>query len=499
MAAARRVTGASAGGRWGAGVVALPAYGVGTALYLSTLLLCARRVTADGYDGVGFVLALTDLDLARWQPQPPGYPLLILLGRMAAALGLSPAVAVAAVNALLLGAGLGALAWGLRRLVGPATGLLAALLLPVGPLALALALSTLSDAAGLGALLLAVAPLLRADAPTRGRLLACGIGAGLALGVRPAYAPLLGALLLLFMWHVGWRPALQAAGAAALTCLGWLVPLAAVVGPRALWTLSLAHAQGHFTDGNTVGTLGLGHRLGALLSTTTLGAVGPLVLVWLGLVAAALFLRPPRLWSTSLQRLVASLLVLLVGYGLFVLLALPVHGHGRHVLPLTVVVLALVAIILGSALAVPTPRLRPALTLCTALALIALWSYSLRTAWAFRRTAAPAAALATYVTTHFLPGTPLYGARAARQLDALQGSGSARPAHYLGEVLADATRPGPTPSTVLLTSEVLVPPAAAARLHPLGRFCYAATIPPWLRADRFDTDCVTLFAYRVRP
>ena len=48
------------------------------------------------------------------------------------------------------------------------------------------------------------------------------------------------------------------------------------------------------------------------------------------------------------------------------------------------------------------------------------------------------AALAEYVVAHFPRGTAVYGARAARGLDALGGSGSARPAHYLGEVIADA-------------------------------------------------------------
>ena len=99
--------------------------------------------------------------------------------------------------------------------------------------------------------------------------------------------------------------------------------------------------------------------------------------------------------------------------------------------------------------------------------------------------------------THFPHGTAVYGTRAARSLDALVGSGSARPARYLGEVIADAQSRGP--GSVLLTSEVQVATAASARLILLERFCYDAAVPLWLRLDRATSDCVTLFAYRVTP
>ena len=101
--------------------------------------------------------------------------------------------------------------------------------------------------------------------------------------------------------------------------------------------------------------------------------------------------------------------------------------------------------------------------------------------------------------THFPTATALYGARAARQLDARLGSGSSRPAQSLGEVIAAAERPGHPAGQVLLTSEVFVSAAAAPLLHPLGRFCYDEAVPRWLRLDRFDAGCVTLFSYRVRP
>src|SRR5262245_44691482 len=84
------------------------------ALYLGTLLYCRHAIVADGYDGVGFVLALEHFDLGRFQPQPPGYPLLVMAGRAVHAAGVPPALALALVNALLLALGLGAVAGFLR-------------------------------------------------------------------------------------------------------------------------------------------------------------------------------------------------------------------------------------------------------------------------------------------------------------------------------------------------------------------------------------------------
>jgi hypothetical protein len=66
-------------------------------------------------------------------------------------------------------------------------------------------------------------------------------------------------------------------------------------------------------------------------------------------------------------------------------------------------------------------------------------------------------------------------------------------------MLADAQRDGRRTGPLLLTSEVQIPVAAAPLLHPRARFCYATAVPPWLRLDRFEQDCVTLLEYRVGP
>ncbi len=510
-------------------------YGCGAVAYLGMLGVCARRLTADGYDGVGFILALSHFDPGRWQPQPPGYPLFVLLGRVPVALGIGPALALALVNAVLLAAGLWALSWGLRRLAGATAGQLAALLLPAGPLGFALALSSLSDAAGLGALLLAALPLLRPGVPSPRRLWMGGAAVGLALGVRPAYAPLAAAVVVAMACWAGWRAAARVALAIALPSLGWLVPLAAWVGPQRLWALSLTHAQGHFADfgGSVVSDPHLARRFADLVKLCLVGAGGAVALPWVVLGGVALWARPPRLWPAAARRCAASLLGFIIVYGLWVLLALPLQGHGRHALPLTVAFLALLAVIVGTALpqsagddadglladaAPPAPRwpevrrsaacrpparhggeLRYALGIGSAVLLCALWGSSLHTVFGYRRSKAPGPALAEYVVAGFPRGTALYGARAARHLDAYLGTGTARPAQYLGEVIADSVREVPLPSSVLFTSEVQLPAGLAQRFPPLSRFCYAAAIPAWLRFDRFAADCVTLYAYRVAP
>jgi hypothetical protein len=221
--------------------------GTPPALYLSLLFTSAAYVTADGYDGVGFVLAVDKLDLARFQPQPPGFPLLVLLARALHQLGLPAPLALATLNATLLGLGLGALVLALHKKLGH--GPLLLLLLVGAPLSTSLALSTLSDAAGVGALLLAGAALLHPEAPSkRGWPTVAGLLIGLALGLRPTLAPLVG-LLLLFLGVLGSRPLfVRTLVVAAVATLLWAVPFVLWVGPKLWWQLTLGHAYGHVLD-----------------------------------------------------------------------------------------------------------------------------------------------------------------------------------------------------------------------------------------------------------
>lgn len=479
------------------------------ALYLGTLALCRQGVVADGYDGVGFVLAVGKFDLAHFAPQPPGYPLFVLLGRGLSGLGLAPALSLAVTSALLLSAGLGALGGLLRVAGGRFLALLYLLLVPTAPIVYGLGMATLSDGAGLGAAMLSAVLALRAVhlvTSLRAHALA-GVVAGLSLGIRPALLPLLGLFFGLFYGQALLRRAVSARvvptvlAATVAAGLSWLVPFAAVIGPRALVELTLHHTQGHFADfgGSALVDHAAGTRLLELFTGLYQGGFGRLGFVVLPAAIMGLFLSLHR--DARARKLSELLLILTLGYGAWVFVALPMSAHGRHFLPLAVLSGTIVALGLSRLSRHPVARL----LLIFALACVAIDNG--RAVVAFRGTPSPGARLSAYVA-RFLPEDRLYGARAARYLDLSFGPGSARPAVYLGEVLASLERENNLPAEVLVTSEVIASASSRPRLRALSRFCYADGVPRVLRFDRAITrpapgerrdDCVDLFAYRVRP
>lgn len=466
------------------------------ALYLFTAALCARQVVADGYDGVGFVLAMQRLDLARFAPQPPGYPLMVLLGRLVQACGVPAAAALSVVNAALLGAGIGAIADALRRKAGAAVGLVAAVLLSLSPLCYALGVATLSDGAGLGVLLLAVAGLLRSS---RAAAWWGGVLIGAALGIRPTYAPLAALLLLLVGRLMGVSALVRASLGTLAAVSAWLIPFALHVGPRTLWSLCLMHATGHLLDfgGAVTADPSPGLPVVPLLRGLLESALGPGWPLAIALLLLLLALAPPRSLAPPVRRLAAALMWGLGGYCLFALFALPVRGHARHLLPAVVALQVLLSLIIGSALTA-VGRRRLLLLCASGLLACGLAVTSARTIWAFRQPS-PGVALAQYVVGHHPKGTLLYGARAARYLDLYWGSGSARPTLHFGNVIADAERLDRLPTEVLCTSEVKASAGAQALLRPLARFCYHPLLPKGLRLDPYADDCVELRAYRFRP
>lgn len=487
------------------------------ALYLGLLHFCADAVVADGYDGVGFILSLSAFDLGRFQPQPPGYPLFVLAGRMLHFVRFSPKIALILTSSLLLAAGLGALAAWVRAVAGWRTALLFLLLVPTAPLTFGLGMATLSDGAGLGMLLLAVGAGCcgLGGGGWRWHALA-GLCAGLAMGLRPPLLPLAG-LTLGLLYGAALRrgrapfsvlgPLL---GASAGAVLLWLVPLAGIVGVQRLWQLTIAHGRGHFTDfgGSALVDAAPLERLRALASGLYHGSVGPWgwvmgAVALLTLLSRAVHGAARSTGPVELNRHLPMLTLLLGCYGLFVLVALPVTAHGRHLLPLVVGLGTLGVMALAS-----LARVMPQQAYAGIVALAVLVAVdSTRTVWAFRASPPPGAQLARFVAEK-LPEDRLYGARAARYLDLYLGSGAARPAMYLGEVLATLARESNLPPEVLITSEVLTSPGSRPRLRRLASFCYPETVPTVLRFDRAPLrrtgpetggDCVELLAYRVRP
>lgn len=487
-----------------------------SALYVGLLIWATRGQShfADGYDGIGFVLAVQDFDLSRFQPHPPGFPLLVLFSRWLHAIpGVAPALAVALCSALLLPLGLAAMSIMLALTSGRFAAWLFALLAGPHVLVWGMGTATLSDGAGLGLTLAALCS--AAGALWAGRAWLAWVSgclAGCALGVRPQAVVLLAlGLITLLAYVVSQRRALGRplwvfGASAGFITLAWLLPLASLVGPGRLVQLCLQHARGHFTDfgGRALRTA---HEPGFTVSRllellhTLAGALGPLL--FLGLVLAGLWLLRHRL-VVSRRVYVPSALVLAItaSYLAYALLAVRVIGDGRHLLPLPIGVAAALAPLLALAAQGRVHRTLGVLTLCVG-ALV-----NARAVFAFRHSPTEGAQLAAALADC---GTPVYGARAARYVDLRCGSGTAQPAIYLGEVLSDIERRSNPPREVFVTSEVIASASSQQRLRLQGRFCRATDVPSILRFDaasllpraagqpKLLPGCVDLFAYRVLP
>ncbi len=225
-------------------------------------------------DSINFALGLRDFDPARHQPHPPGYPVYILLGRVALALLRTMASSlprtVLEAHALALWSALGAAVAvvGLARLrgeltragasardtVGSAAGVWSAVLMAANALFWISGSRPLSDMPGLGLALLAQSAILSAlpgpDGVDRGvRRIVLGAGlAGLAIGLRTQTLWLTGPLLLgvLVLQPRGVRLRGWAAGlgAGAVACLLWAVPMVVATGGLSAYLAALGSQAG---------------------------------------------------------------------------------------------------------------------------------------------------------------------------------------------------------------------------------------------------------------
>ncbi|HEU0169276.1 MAG TPA: DUF2723 domain-containing protein, partial [Chloroflexota bacterium] len=191
------------------------------------LYVATRSPWLDDWDSYNFARALSHFDVRLNQPQPPGYPLYVLLGRAVNLFAHDPQLALTLLSAL-AGAGTILAFYALAADLGVPW---AALPLAVMPLFWLSAGMALSDVPGLSLATVAVWLLAR-GAQSRGFLLVGCVVAGLAAGVRPQDAVVPLAVLALYTaprlrpWR--WLAAGIAAGAAA--CMLWAVPLAVSLG-----------------------------------------------------------------------------------------------------------------------------------------------------------------------------------------------------------------------------------------------------------------------------
>jgi hypothetical protein len=241
----------------------------------------------DDIDAINFTLGVRDFDVARHQPHPPGYPVLIaaakLVGKLVGAgstlvrtlpapwSGVPIETATLSLLAMIAGALLVAAVRPLARAIAgdEETALVAGLLAIVCPLTLVTVSRPLSDAPGLAAALGVQALLATAFLQQRGwrdreiaasELAATGrlvvlaaFASGLALGVRSQTAWLTVPLLVVVIADRAGRAAAAALVGSLVTftagVLAWAIPLAVAAGGPAAYWRAIASQAGEDLEG----------------------------------------------------------------------------------------------------------------------------------------------------------------------------------------------------------------------------------------------------------
>jgi hypothetical protein len=213
-------------------------------LIILPLYIAFRSISLDDFDSYSFALALHRFSLDLHQPQPPGFPLYIILGRMFLMVCGDAREALTMLSALSgVGVALGMYSLGGRH---PLVGIGASLLVCLTPIGWLTAEKALSDTPGLALTLLAMWALWQGREKVSHFILGSLI-AGLELGLRPQDSlPLLLLLAGLMLYHFWWRrsPHWSGAGMLAFTSgvLLWLLPTIHAVGGISTY---LSHIMSH--------------------------------------------------------------------------------------------------------------------------------------------------------------------------------------------------------------------------------------------------------------
>jgi hypothetical protein len=409
----------------------------------ATLLYASAPPWPDDWDGVGFVESVRDFDLARFHPHPPGYPVYVALLRAAAVVARDPmraCVLLAAVS----GAAAVAFAWlSARRLAGERAAWAVAVVVGVTPLVWHAFSGVGSEALALAfAAACAWACIAR---PARAAWV-LGLAAGLGLGVRLSWAPIYLAALVLAPRAMR----LRAAGVAVLACVGWAVPLVAVVGAHRILDLYATHFEGHAERwGGTVATEPGTVRLAWLARDVLVDGLGAGSGV-LGVLLAALIVAACAsaivAWKGAGWRGLLPAVVLVAPYLLWIGVGQNLRDQPRHALPLVA--------LLAAGLALPAGLSRRAFAIVSALAL----ALALRTALDAhaRRTVAPPGAQLVALARSQPDAEHLgvFGTSSVRFFELTELASQASTAGTLGDVQLRLSRMASLPSRVWVTSEV---------------------------------------------
>ena len=441
------------------------------ALVITALGLVLRIVAwpcaPDGWDGVGFVEAVTSFDLASFRPHPPGYPLYVALARLVHLVGVPPLHAVVAASCVL-----GALAplagfvivMRLTEGRGRDAALFTAAMLACAPGLVVSSVATLSDGPGLALALAAYACAL----DPRGRApLSTGLLAAAAVGVRPSGLLVVAPAVLVLARRHGIGGVLRGAVAACLGCLAWVVPTARVIGPRCWLDLTreqLAGHLAHFGESDAVWSQGRSAPR-ALFETISLQVFGleggaGFALGVVIVVGLALTLLVIRARSGDRSSIVALLVPL--PFSLALAWTQPIAAAPRHALPVTAAVIVLAGLALSS-FDRPLPRWGAGVV-------VAVAAFAGVVAARMHRRPPAAVAMLRFVAHEpSLARAAIVGGRSSRF--AAYGEGArVAPGELAGDAVIFATRASPLPQPLLITDEIDARGVPADRLHEVATF-----------------------------
>ncbi len=226
--------------------------------------------TLEDLDSVNFALGVRDFDVARHQPHPPGYPIVIALAKVSTAMARAAGVAAPetrglAVWSTLAGAALVFLLLAFFRALDADSrrAFWATVIVVTSPLFWFTALRPLSDMLGRAAAVAAQTLIVGAIAPAGNnasqmgrRLMAGGFLAGVAIGVRSqTFVLTLPLLALAVVWPgsvAPWRARMASILAVVFGVLAWAIPLLVVSGGLSGYLAALGTQAGEDFSGVTM-------------------------------------------------------------------------------------------------------------------------------------------------------------------------------------------------------------------------------------------------------
>lgn len=313
----------------------------GAALLLLFLVahLALLPRTLEDLDSINFALGVRQLDVAKHQPHPPGYPVYIAVSKLSTAALRGAGFDAAAPRGLAIWSALGgtaalaALALFFHRLEGRhALAWWAALVAGASPLFWFMALRPLSDMLGFAAVMWVAA--LVTGSPSRRELAAAALIAGLALGLRAQAGMALPVLAFALLTRADTQARATAALAFSAGVVVWAVPLIVASGGPGDYLAALGSQAGEdFSGVLMLWTHPQAHVAAAALVNTFVWPWD----WWLGVVMCGLAALGMARIAWRAPRVLVTLFVVFAPYAVFHLL-FQETATTRYALPLLPVV-----------------------------------------------------------------------------------------------------------------------------------------------------------------